>query len=278
MISLEKSRTFVHANGTLWERALWDYLFDQSPIDRLYQTLLCYKNPDGGWGHGLEHDIKCPQSNPLQLEFLLAILRDTGIPPGNLLKGTPQWVESIQQADGTLSNPTNLLDYHHAPWWNAGGQTMPDSITGNLTRYGSCTPSIANTTKSWVIKNLTLEKIHSNDWLFMAYHAHDYFLNVTDFPDLKIYRQAVVNNIIQCATTHVENQEFSKARALFRFATAPNTEIANAVPPSLLEQILDYLEASQRDDGGWDDEHDLSYWQPYHSTTTLLTLRSFNRI
>jgi len=278
MISIEKARIFVHANGTLWEKALWDYLFDQGPIERVYQTLLCYKNPDGGWGHGLEHDIKCPQSNPLQLEFLLAILRDTGIPPGNLLMGTPQWVESIQHADGALSNPTNLLDHHHAPWWHAGGQTMPDSITGNLIRYGSCTPSIANTTKSWVKKNLTLEKIHSNDWLFMAYHAHDYFLNVTDFPDLKIYRQAVVNNIIQCATAHVANQEVSKAYALFRFATAPNTEIANAVPSSLLEQILDHLEASQRDDGGWDDEHDLPYWQPYHSTTILLTLRSFNRI
>ncbi len=278
MISIEKARSYVHANGTLWERALWDYLFDAGPIERVHQTLLCYKNSDGGWGHGLEHDIKCPGSNPLQLEFLLSVLRDTGIPPGNLLMDTPQWVETIQQADGTLRNPTNLLEYHHAPWWNTGGQTVPDAITGNLIRYGNCTPSITNATKSWVIKNLTLEKIHSNDWLFMAYHAHDYFMNISDFPDLKTYRQAVVNNIIQCAAAHIENQELSKARALFRFAAAPSTEIANAVPSSLLEQILDHLEASQRDDGGWDDEHDLPYWQPYHSTKALLTLKNYKRI
>ncbi len=277
MVSIDKARNFVHANGTLWERALWDFLFDGGPIERVHQTLICYKNSDGGWGHGLEHDIKCPQSNPLQLEFLCSVLRDTGIPPGDLLMGTPQWVENIQLADGTLGNPTNLLDYHHAPWWNSGGQTMPDAITGNLIKFGICTLSIANATKRWVLKNLTLGKIHSNEWLFMAYHAHDYFMNIEDFPDLNTYRQAVVDNIIQCAAANIENQDFLKARAIFRFAAAPSTELAKAVPSSILEQLLDHLEASQRDDGGWDDEHGLFYWQPYHSTKALLTLKNFNR-
>jgi len=57
MISIEKARTFVHANGTLWERALRDYLFDQAPFERVHQTLLCYKNADGGWDyeHGLSY-------------------------------------------------------------------------------------------------------------------------------------------------------------------------------------------------------------------------------
>ena len=136
--SIDQARDFVHANGVLWERALWDYLFDDGPLERVHQCLLCYKNPDGGWGHGMEHDVKAPMSNPLALEFLLTVIRDTGLPIGNLFDGTPQWVERIQQPDGSLANPTDLLDYPHAPWWNHGGQSMPDSITGNLIKHGLC--------------------------------------------------------------------------------------------------------------------------------------------
>ena len=125
MVSIENALCFVHAHGELWERALWDYLFDTAPIERVHQSLLVYKNVDGGWGHGLEHDIKSPLSNPLMLEFLLSINRDTGLPMVDLLEGTPGWVENIQAPDGSLGNPPGLMDYPHAQWWQ-DGQTKPE--------------------------------------------------------------------------------------------------------------------------------------------------------
>ena len=141
MVSVEKARDFVHAHGVMWERALWDYLFENGPVDKVQQRLACYKNSDGGWGHGLEHDIKAPLSNPLMLEFLLAIIRDTGLPVGGLLEGTPEWLEKIQKPDGSLENPLELLDYPHAQWWQ-DGQRIPDSITGNLLALKLCPPSV----------------------------------------------------------------------------------------------------------------------------------------
>ena len=54
MIDLIAARNFVYANGAMWEKALFAHLFEDGPIDRLYACLLCYKNKDGGWGHGLE--------------------------------------------------------------------------------------------------------------------------------------------------------------------------------------------------------------------------------
>ncbi len=74
MISLENARCFIHAHGNLWERALWDYLFDGGTADRVQRILSGYKNKDGGFGHGLEHDIKAPMSNPLMVEFLERLL------------------------------------------------------------------------------------------------------------------------------------------------------------------------------------------------------------
>ena len=278
MVSIDKARNYIHANGTMWERALWDYLFDDGPLDRVHGCLLAYKNPDGGWGHGLEHDIKCPASNPLQLEFLLSILRDTGLPPGFLLVGTPEWVEAALREDGCLANPPELLDYPHAPWWAEGGQHLPDSITGNLIRFGACTPAIAESTRKWVEVNLTLEKIRGNQWLFMAYHGYDYFMNIQEYTDLETFRGAVIKNILYCVQAHIDAGEISKTNAIFSFAPTPDSAVAKAAPPGLMDGILDRLTESQREDGGWDDEHGLAYWQPYFSTQVLLALKNFIRL
>jgi hypothetical protein len=276
-VSIEKARDFVHAHGVMWERALWDYLFDGGPVERVHQCLLCYKNGDGGWGHGLEHDIKAPMSNPLMLEFLLTVIRDTGLPVGQLFDGTPAWVARVQNQDGSLQNPPRLLDYPHAPWWEQG-QHMPDSITGTLTALGLCPHTVQEKTRAWVLANLTADKIRSNNWLFMAYHACDYFLNVPDFPDLDMLRSATLENIYECALAHEKQGEQAKLFPFFQFAVGPESLVAQEAPAGLVDRILDHLQSTQREDGGWDDEHNLAYWQPYFSTVVLLALRRFGRL
>ena len=277
MVSIENARSFVHSHGVMWERALWDYLFDGGPIERVHQCLSCYKNKDGGWGHGLEHDIKSPLSNPLMLEFLLSVIRDTGMPAGTLLDKTPEWVEKAQNPDGTLGNPPRLLEYPHAQWWESG-QNKPDSITGNLIKHNLCPPAVQEKTRNWVLENLTLEKIRSNNWLFMAYHAHDYFFNVVDFPQLEKYQTVTVDNIYACALGHEEQGEMNKLFPFFQFAAGPESPIAQDAPAGLVDRILEYLGSAQREDGGWDDEHGLIYWQPYFSTIILLALKRFGRM
>ncbi len=278
VVSVEKARDFVHANGVMWERALWDYLFDDGPLERVHQCLLCYKNDDGGWGHGLEHDIKAPMSNPLMLEFMLTVIRETKLPVGELLDGTPQWVERVQSPDGSLQNPPGLLKYPHAPWWQQGGQSIPDSITGNLTALGLCPPAVHERTKSWVLVNLTLDDVRKNEWLFMAYHAYDYYMSVTDFPDLEMYQSATLENIYACALGHEEKGEMNKLFPIFQFADSPESIVAREAPVGLIDRVLDHLQAMQREDGGWDDEHGLAYWQPYFSTVVLLALQRFGRL
>ena len=277
MISLENARCFIHAHGNLWERALWDYLFDGGTADRVQRILSGYKNKDGGFGHGLEHDIKAPMSNPLMVEFLLTILRDTGLPHGSLLEGTPDWVEMIQNEDGSLQNPSRLGDYPRAQWWGEG-QNKPDSITGNLLKLNICPPNVRQKTRDWVQKNLTLEDIRSNSWLFMSYHAHDYFMNEDDFPDIEEYRAATLDNIFQTTLSHEKMGEMSKIFPFFQFAPGPDSIVAQEAPDGLVDRLLDHLESSQREDGGWDDEHGLPYWQPYFSTVVLLALKRFGRI
>ena len=284
-IDIDKARQYIHANGLLWERALWDYLFDGGSLVRVHQTLLNYKNADGGFGHGLEHDLKCPQSNPLQLEFLLTIIRDSDLPVGRILSGTSDWVESIQKQDGSLTNPKEVLSYPHAPWWGrdssptmAGGQSAPDSIVGNLIAHGQCSLEMANRTKAWVEANVSLDSIAKSDWLFMTYHYFDYFMNVRDFPDLDSYQEATIATIIRLTEKDIADGELAKACAIFSFVNSPDSFMVSEIPETIISQCLDYLQANQREDGSWLDEHDLVQWQPLASIKALLALRNFGRL
>jgi hypothetical protein len=139
---------------------------------------------------------------------------------------------------------------------------------------GMCSASLAESTSSWVHKNLTVDKIKANEWLFMAYHAHDYYLNLDDSPENIPYKETTVNNIINCAKNAAEKNYFT----LFQFAGSPNTDVARALPQELINKFLDHLESSQREDGGWNDEHGLKHWQPYFTIVILRVLRNYGRL
>lgn len=275
-ISIQKARDFVYSNGILWERALYATLFQNAPVTRLHQCLMCYKNEDNGFGHALEHDARTPDSHPLALEYILGHFagdRRTALPSGHLFDGTAAWVESVQGTDGSLSNPDSFLEYPHAPWWNEGGQTAPDSIVGNLTSMGLCTPTLAAATRRWVQANLTLDKIKANEWLFMAYHGFDYFMQVDDFPDVETYRAAVVDNIVELAESLPEKQYDS----FLRFIPTPDSPVAKRAP-QIVKQVLDALSESQQDDGGWPDQHGLPQWYSVVTMSVLNSLRTHGRL
>ena len=65
---------------------------------------------------------------------------------------------------------------------------------------------------------------------------------------------------------------------LFGFADGPESFVAQNAPPGTHRTRAGHLQNTQRDDGGWDDEHNLRYWQPYFSTTVLLALKRFDRL
>lgn len=273
-IDFSSARDFVYGAGTLFERALFATLFEGGSIERLQRIILCYKNADGGFGHGLEHDLKAPQSNPLALEYLLGVMKYCRIPPGAVLAGTADWVAGQMDAGGSLSNAAALRDYPMAAWWQEdGGQTLPDSIVGNLIHFGCATPPLIEKTKSWALANHSPDSIRANQWLFMAYHAVDFFFAISDFPDLPRYQQAAISNVLDCAARAPQNQYDS----LLPFAPDPASPIAQALPADWRESWLDVLENAQQPAGNWVDQHSLAQWQPMTTINVLLGLRRYGR-
>ncbi|MBC8171600.1 MAG: hypothetical protein H7X77_08000 [Anaerolineae bacterium] len=271
-VSFDRAKAYIYSYGMLWERVLFGHLFEGTPLSHVHQCLACYKNPDGGWGHGIEPDITTPVSHPRAMEFALQIFRTTGMRANNLFNDAPEWLETNRNVDGSLLNPAHLLDYPCAPWWRAScGQTSPASIVGNLVRLGIGTPIVLDSTSQWVQDNLTLEQLNSNDGLTLAYEAYDYFMNIDDFPQVERYRKAVIDNIIALVDAAPEKAGCS----FFLLAVRPESPLAKAAPAALKKRLLSYLKATQTADGIWQDEHELPHWYPWTTIVVLNALKTY---
>jgi hypothetical protein len=108
----------------------------------------------------------------------------------------------------------------------------------------------------------------------MCYRPLDYFMNIETLPDLEIHRQAAIETMISLA----ENAPETQYSVLFQFASSPDARIAQGIPQTLIQRNLDYLEASQQDHGGWNDEHNLDQWKPYVTIHVLRTLQQYGRL
>lgn len=269
--SARAARDYLYAHGTLWERALYAYLFEGGSLARLHACLATYQNADGGYGHAFEHDIRCPDSHPLALEFLLSVLRICEIPAGDLLAGTATWLETQLLPDGSLRNPAAVLDYPHAPWWQRGGQDVPIAIVGNLHSQGQSSPALLDAAARWAKLHMTPSQIRANEWLFLCYRPYEYYFALPESDPVRECRAATLENIVQLA----ENMPPAQTYSLFFFATDPASPVTQALPNGFLENALETLYESQQEDGSWPDQHSLAHWYPYTTICVLLTLRRF---
>ena len=76
--SFGAGRAFLEREGRLIERRLAATLFDGAPAGAVIDTLRGYRNPDGGFGHGLEPDKRCPDSLPIDVEGAFEIMLVAG--------------------------------------------------------------------------------------------------------------------------------------------------------------------------------------------------------
>jgi len=72
-------RDFIYREGRLLERRLLATRFEGAPAAGVLDALRGYRNDDGGFGHGLEPDKRCPASLPIDVETALQAMVTAGI-------------------------------------------------------------------------------------------------------------------------------------------------------------------------------------------------------
>src|SRR5262245_49887651 len=130
---LHDAREFIYANARAVDRAAYEVVFESGTTDRLIDALRSYANPDGGYGHALEPDLRTPASQPLHTETALTILQQCGVRRPDIADRCCDFLAAVAHADTAL--PAFLpgaLEYPAAPHWQAGfgGEPTLDRTLG----------------------------------------------------------------------------------------------------------------------------------------------------
>lgn len=118
---LRSIRTWLIRNGRPLDVARWYFQFEDGPAQNVLKSLAAYQNPDGGFGHGLEPDMRTPHSSAIATWTATLILREINFPPM-----AQQMIDKIlNYLDETLIEnrhwATTIPEINqapHAPWWH----------------------------------------------------------------------------------------------------------------------------------------------------------------
>ena len=101
-----KARDFILTNARMIERRLFEFHFSEGDTHGVYHAVYAYRNPDGGFGHGMEPDTASPESQPLFSIMALEILDEVGyLNKKVLLEDFMPYFESITTFRPTSTYP-----------------------------------------------------------------------------------------------------------------------------------------------------------------------------
>ena len=120
----------------MFDRKRFSFHFENGSRAAALDALLCYQNPDGGFGHGIELDVLCPASTPIGAEVAMCYLEDLGVQEGEVVDRLENWILAAQQDDGTIPNPEDKIKlYPHGPWWLGTDDIRVFSLAGMLGKW-----------------------------------------------------------------------------------------------------------------------------------------------
>ena len=125
---IQAADQFLAANARVLERRKFERAFRGGDAGPVRDAVAAYRNPDGGFGHALEPDGRCPGSQPLAIDFALRSLLDSGAWDTALADGACGWLAAHAPAGGgAVFVEPSIEGWPHAPWWvpEAGGPASP---------------------------------------------------------------------------------------------------------------------------------------------------------
>lgn len=97
-----RAEHFVWLTARVLEQHLFAHHFRGGPADPVETALDAYRNPDGGYGHALEPDLRGPVSQPLHTARALGVLDAVGRCAGQRVERMCRYLTSVSTADGAL--------------------------------------------------------------------------------------------------------------------------------------------------------------------------------
>ena len=117
-IDEKAASSFLASHGRQLDRRRFALLVGEGDVDGVLAALDAYRNPDGGYGWGLEPDLRSPESQPTAGMHAFEVLAEVGPATSPHAVDLCDWLLARTLPDGGLPFTMPITDpVGCAPWW-----------------------------------------------------------------------------------------------------------------------------------------------------------------
>lgn len=113
----QRAIDFIGVHGTNLQRVLYEFHFNEGDATNVIAALRHYQNGDGGFGHGLEADLRTKRSSVVATTVALQIVGEIGAFDSQLARDAIHYLHTQYQDDNWPLISADCNDAPHAPWW-----------------------------------------------------------------------------------------------------------------------------------------------------------------
>ena len=266
------AESFVWSAARLLDRHRYAMLFADGAPAPVVAALRGYQNPDGGFGHALEPDLRCPASQPAATLYALEMLHEADALNGEMARGARAWVASIADPDGGIPFAVaGFEEYPHSPWWSAEpGSFLTFGLAAVLHAGGVTDDGWLARAESWCWSAIERAERPSGYWLKHAFA----FLDAT--PDAERAQRAIASLAARVELGALAPAGGAEGEALrpLDLSPRPDSRTRELFDRVQLDAHLDEVEAGQQEDGGW--TFDWLAWSPAQTAAWrgIVTIRA----
>jgi hypothetical protein len=291
-MDLNRASDFMATHARLLDRRRFELLTGEGDRDAALAALNAYRNPDGGYGHGLEPDLRSRTSQPgpaLHAFEVFAELAPVAAPEAAALC---DWLETVTLPDGGIPFGVRVPDPAGcAPFWTgadpaASSLQITAVVAATAHRAAAHDPAVA--AHPWLARatRFCLDAVRAKKephalelafalWLLDAVHAAE--------PEAAELIALLGEHIPPDGLVHVAGGLEDEMMRPLDFAPLPGTPVRALFAPDVVAAELDRLERAQEADGGWRVDF-ASYspaaeleWRGYRTVKAVSILRANGR-
>jgi hypothetical protein len=248
---IDAAARYLAADARVLERRRFERLFGGGGPLPVRDAVAAYRNPDGGFGHALEPDGRCPGSQPIAAEFGLRALHEADAWDDELAEGACRWLAAHAPGPGgAVFVDPSIAGWPHAPWW-----VPEDGEPASLISTGL----IAGTLHARGVKHPWLDGATTLLWSRIdaltsagPYDIRGVLRFLDHVPDRDRARAAVAQlGPTISGLVALEPGAPGEVQTPLDFAPLPDSVARDLFDGSVITAHLDHLAGAQHDDGGW---------------------------
>jgi hypothetical protein len=257
MTRIARAAQFIDTHARLLDRRRFALLFAGGDAAATLAALAAYANPDGGFGWGLEPDLRAPASQPVGALHAFEVLADVAPATSPLAGALCDWLDAATLADGGLPFAVaGAGGPGTAPWWagadpSASSLHITSAVLAAAYRVAAVDATVA--AHPWLGRatGFCRGAIAQLDGPPGAYELR-YVLQLLDVLGDREGIERLGRLIPRSGSMAVAGGVEGEALRPLDFAPAPGRPLRRLFGEDVIAADLDRLERGQRDDGGWD--------------------------